>query len=110
MSENVLIAIIGVLGAIVGAVSTVALQILNECLKTRKQNKLEEPQLKMLKEMLSHPKHKWRSFDRLRHVIGADEATAKRLLLQAGARASEDGKPLWGLRSRNPLPGEANDS
>jgi hypothetical protein len=27
------------------------------------------------------------------------------LLLEIGARASEDGSDLWGLISRNPLPG-----
>jgi hypothetical protein len=29
---------------------------------------------------------------------GADEKTTKRLLLDIGARASEDGQPKWGLR------------
>ena len=35
---------------------------------------------------------------------GADEQTTKRLLIEVGARASEDGQPLWGLVERNPLP------
>jgi len=37
------------------------------------------------------------------HVIGADEATTKRLLLEIGARGSEDGQDLWGLLERNPF-------
>ena len=58
----------------------------------------------MLTEMLNHPKWTWRELATLQHVIGADEETTKRLLLELGARASEDGKPLWGLKQRNPLP------
>lgn len=37
-------------------------------------------------------------------VIGADEETTKRLLLEIGARSSEDGRPLWALIRRQPLP------
>jgi hypothetical protein len=54
--------------------------------------------------MLQNPDYDWRKLDTLMHVIGADEQTTKRLLLEIGARASEDGQPLWGLISRNPLP------
>lgn len=54
--------------------------------------------------MLRSPKYQWRKLETLKHVIGADEETTKRLLLEVGARASEDGQPLWGLIERNPLP------
>ncbi len=56
--------------------------------------------------MLRAPHYQWRKLETLKHVIGADEATTKNLLLQIGARASEDGQPLWGLLERNPLPKE----
>ena len=55
-------------------------------------------------EILNQPKYPWREFDTLGHVIGDDEITTKRVLLELDARASENGKPLWGLVSRNPLP------
>jgi hypothetical protein len=110
MSENIIIALIGVGGAVVGSVATIAVQMVTEYLRKKEIEKQKAPQIEMLTEMLNHPKHNWRSLDRLQHVIGADEATTKRLLLEIGARASEDGKPIWGLRSRNPLPGEPNDS
>ena len=54
--------------------------------------------------MLQDETHEWRQLYTLQHVIGADEALTKRLLIQIGARASEDGKPLWALISRKPLP------
>jgi hypothetical protein len=73
-------------------------------LKERSEAKKDEPGKKLLKEMLDHPEHKWRRLDTLMHVIGADEEKTKTLLLEIGARASEDGKRLWGLKSRNPLP------
>jgi hypothetical protein len=56
--------------------------------------------------MLKHPKYPWRQHDTLMHVIGADDETTKRLLLEVGARGSEDGQPLWGLKERNPLPSD----
>lgn len=56
--------------------------------------------------MLRNPKYQWRKLETLMHVIGSDEETTKRLLLQVGARASEDGKPLWGLIERNPMPND----
>jgi hypothetical protein len=46
---------------------------------------------------------RWRSFDTLQHVIGADDETAKRLLIEIGARASEGKQTLWGLLIHHPL-------
>lgn len=110
MTEKIIIALIGLGGAVIGSVATISAQIVVDCLRRKELERQEKPQIEMLTEMLNHPKHQWRSLDRLQHVIGADEETTKRLLLKIGARASEDGKPIWGLRSRNPLPGEPNDS
>lgn len=53
--------------------------------------------------MLNHKDYTWRNLSTLSHVIGADEETTKRLLLEVGARASEDGKDLWAMKSRAPL-------
>ena len=109
MSESVVIALIGVAGAVIGSIATIAVSLLTHCLRARAASKREKPQRDLLLEMLMHPNYQWRKLDTLMHVIGADQTTTKRLLLEVGARASEDGQPLWGLKARNPLPGERNE-
>src|SRR5258708_3812573 len=104
MSEPIVIALIGVAGAVVGSVATVAGSIVLHCLRARTAAKREKPRRNLLLQMLQNPDYNWRKLDTLMHVIGADEQTTKRLLLEIGARASEDGQPLWGLISRNPCP------
>ena len=104
MNEPILIALIGVAGAVIGSVATLAGSLLLHCLKERAAAKRDEPRKKLLLEMLENPKHQWRRLETLMHVIGADERATKTLLLAVGARASEDGQPLWGLTKRNPLP------
>lgn len=104
MSENVLIAIIGVTGAVIGSVATIAVQWLAHCLQEKSAAKRNAPRRALLLEMLNAPQYSWRNLDVLMHVVGADEETTKQLLLEIGARASEDGQRKWGLVSRNPLP------
>lgn len=104
MTEKIIIAIIGVTGAVIGSIATVAVQWLRYYLEERSQEKKAEPRKRILKQMLKNPRHSWRKLETLMHVIGADEETTKRLLLEIGARASEDGQALWGLIERNPLP------
>lgn len=106
MSDGVVIALIGVFGAIIGSVATVATQLMAHCLHARSEEKKEGPRKALLKTMLNDPRWTWRELKTLRHVIGADEEATKKLLLDLGARASEDGQPLWGLIKRNPLPNE----
>ena len=53
--------------------------------------------------MLRHPDQKWRTLNKLSTVVGADEDTTKRLLLEIGARASEKGDGKWGLLRRVPF-------
>ena len=95
---------IGVAGAIVGSVSTIAAQFVSHCLQERSRKNNEKPKKQLLEKMLRSEKHTWRKLETLMHVIGTDEENTKRLLLSLGARASEDGKNLWGLIERNPLP------
>jgi hypothetical protein len=109
MTESIVIALIGVIGAVIGSIATIAGNLALHCLKERAASKREKPQRDLLLEMLLHPNYQWRKLNTLMHVIGADESNTKRLLLEVGARASEDGQPLWGLKSRNPLPGETNE-
>ena len=106
MTESIVIALIGVSGAVIGSIATVAVQWLSHRLQEKAESKRGEPRKKLLRQMLRAPEHKRRKLDKLLHVIGADEETCKRLLLEVGARASEDGQPLWGLIERNPLPQE----
>jgi hypothetical protein len=103
MSEKIVIALIGVAGAVIGSVATLAGNFLKYCLEERAKSKKEEPAKSLLIEMLNHNDHIWRKLSTLSHVIGADEETTKRLLLAIGARASEDGQDLWALKSRAPL-------
>lgn len=104
MSESIIIALIGVAGAVVGSAATVTVGIIQHHLERKVAEKRDKPRKNLLRTMLSTPEYDWRKLDTLMHVIGADEETTKRLLLEIGARASEDGKSLWGLVSRNPLP------
>jgi hypothetical protein len=103
MSEPIVISLIGIAGAVVGSVATMAANVVMHCLKERAEFKKEEPARLLLTEMLSHDQFTWRDLNTLSHVIGADEEKTKRLLLQIGARASEDGQPKWALKSRAPL-------
>lgn len=104
MSESIVIALIGVTGAVIGSIATVAVQWLSHHLHEKAAAKRDKPRKDLLLEMLQSPKYQWRRLETLTHVIGSDEETTKRLLLEVGARASEDGQPLWGLIERNPLP------
>ena len=106
MSESIIIALIRVSGAVIGSIATVAVQWLSHCLQEKTASNRDKPRKNLLLEMLRVPQHKWRKLETLMHVIGADEETTKRLLLEVGARASEDGQPLWGLIERNPIPRE----
>lgn len=106
MSESIVIALIGVAGAVIGSIATVSGQWLSHHLQQCAAKERDKPRRELLLKMLKSQKHQWRKLETLMHVVGADEETTKRLLLELGARASEDGKPLWGLIERNPLPEE----
>ncbi len=77
-----------------------------------KETSLDEARKELLLKMLD--KKKWRHLSTLSRVIGADEDTTRRLLIEAGARSSEkertDGEEPWGLISKNPLKDIEQDS
>ena len=104
MSEPIVIAFIGVVGAVIGSLATMAGNVVLHCLKEHAATKRDKPRKKVLLEMLRNPDYQWRKLDTLMHIIGTDEKRTKDLLLEIGARASEDGQPLWGLTERIPLP------
>jgi hypothetical protein len=99
------IAIVGVIGAVVGALLTLLGNILLHWLAGRKSNELDEARKKLLQRMLDLKA--WRRLSTLSRVIGADVDTTKRLLIEIGARGSEsprtDNEEVWGLISQHPL-------
>ena len=100
-------ALIGLLGAVVGALAVLASTFLQDWLANRKQEKLDKPRMAMLLHMLNHmpPGVEWREFDTLSRVIGASREETTRLLISVGARGSEAGNDVWALTSKKPLPG-----
>jgi hypothetical protein len=104
--ETIFVAVIGLIGVVVGSVISVCGTLLLHHLREKSKAKSDEPRKQLLLDMLRDPRFDWRNLDTLSHVIGADEKTTTALLIQVGARASEDGKGLWGLLEKHPLPGK----
>jgi hypothetical protein len=104
MESSLIIAIVAAFGAILGIVVTTIGQIARDCLHERSAKRSDKRRIGMLKEMLNYERYTWRKLSTLSHVIGADESITKELLIELGARGSEDGSDLWGLISRNPFP------
>lgn len=92
----------GLVGGMTGIVGSLAI----EWYKSRRSDKVHAARKRYLRMLLKHPKYPWRRLDTLSHIIGADEETTKRLLIEIDARASENGEPLWALVSRQPFPDE----
>ena len=97
--------IFSLLGAIIGASITVIGNILNDKIKSSREYIRNTNRRKILIQMLEDDRftEKWRNFKTLKHVIGADDETTKQLLIECGARASEDGQDIWGLLKFHPL-------
>jgi len=98
-------AIIGLIGVIIGSVISAVGTIVAHCLKERARAKRDEPRKRLLIQMLEDERFhdRWRKLDTLMHVIGCDEATTKRLLLEIGARGSENRQEVWGLIKYHPF-------
>ncbi len=94
----------GVLGALIGGVTTVAGTALNHYLSIQKSNALANKRRDRLRGMLNSTKYKWRSIEALSASIGADEATTTELLVEIDARASLPNNRSWALVSRAPWP------
>lgn len=101
------IAIIGLIGAIVGSLLTIIGNLALHWFKEKPNKELENKRVAMLKEMLDDDRfpEKWRNLSTLCAVIGASEEEAKRLLFIAGARGSEKADGKWGLVKNHPFPG-----
>jgi hypothetical protein len=72
-------------------------------LRSRKDKARKQLLRNMLEAKNQAYPQRWRSLTTRMHVIGASEETTKRLLLEIGARASENGQDLWGLVKYHPL-------
>lgn len=100
-----LTAIITLASVVIGGLLTILGSILSHCLKQRSLAKKDRPRKKLLLEMLEDNRFAdhWRKLDTLMHVVGANEETTKRLLIELGARGSEDHQELWGLIKHHPF-------
>ena len=90
------------LGAFVGALSSLGGTVLNGYLTDRREKKRNEPARRLLLQMLK-TEYEWRDLSKLANVIGKGADETKGLLLEIGARGSETGKD-WALIDRCPLP------
>jgi len=99
------VAIIGLVGAVVGSLLTLAGNVVIHWLQDRPRRVLDEGRKKLLKTMLEDNRfpNRWRRLSTLSRVIGADEQTTKRLLIEVGARGSEKDDGLWGLIAHHPF-------
>ena len=105
MCTQILIALVGFFGVLVGTATTLVAQWLDYRRKDKARAILERPRRKLLKEMLEARPDGWRELSTLAHVIGTDDETTKRLLIEIGARASETKNDVWALIRNKPLPG-----
>lgn len=97
------IGLVGVIGAIVGSVLTLAGNFALEWFKGLKQKLIDDARQKLLKEMLEDQSFNWRDLSTLAAVVGCDEEQTKSHLIAIGARGSEKKDGKWGLISRHPL-------
>jgi hypothetical protein len=95
------------IGTALGVIGSLGTTYLNARLSRAKPDPVAEARKKLLLAMLEDERFEWRKLVILSHVIGASEETTKNLLLEIGARASEDGQNLWCLISRHPFKGPA---
>lgn len=82
------IAIIGLIGAIVGSVLTIVGNLILHWVREKPKNDLDKKRVSMHREMLDDDRfrQKWRDLSTLCAVIGASEEETKRFLFLAEAR------------------------
>lgn len=91
-------------GALIGAITTLGGTLLNAHLNRTRPNPADETAKALLKHMLEVKELRWRTIHTMANVIGRTDEQTRELLLEIGARGSENNADLWGLISRNPLP------
>ena len=100
------IAIIGLVGALIGSFLTILGNVFLHWLKNKHQSDFDRQRITVLEEMLDDDRfpEKWRNLSTMAAVIGADESDTKRLLIKAKARGSEKADDKWGLIKNHPFP------
>lgn len=93
------VVVAALVGGLIGQVGIVV----NEWIKDLRSRRLDAPRKEMLKIMLQDSRFDWRHLSTLSRVIGADEETTKRLLIEIGARGSQNKSEEWGLISKHPI-------
>ena len=101
------IALIGLLGGIVGALLTLFGNVVLHWLKEKPKRELDKKRKAILAEMLDDSRfpEKWRKLSTLSAVIGTGDEETRRLLVEIGARGSEKADGKWGLIKNQPFPG-----
>jgi hypothetical protein len=99
------VAIVGLIGVIAGAVIAVVGSIVLHWFQDGPRRRLEDGRKKLLLQMLRDGRFqdRWRKLSTLSRVVGADEDSTKRLLIDVGARGSEKDDGLWGLIESHPF-------
>lgn len=92
------------IGAVVGAVASIATVFLTHWLAKRREYRLDDKRKERLILLLRGEKYKWRSIETLSSAVGADIIKTKELLIEIDARQSLSNNSSWGLISRNPYP------
>jgi HEAT repeat protein len=95
----------GLVGSIVGGVLVLFGVFVRDWFHQRAESKVDRKRKEILMEMLTDDRFKeqWRELKTLMQVIGADRETTTRLLVELGARGSEKGDDLWGLKEKHPF-------
>jgi hypothetical protein len=97
--------LIPLVSVVVGGFLTIAGNAATTYFKERVIAKKDNPRKALLLKMLEDERFpkRWRNLDTLMHVIGANKETTVRLLIELGARGSEDKQDLWGLIKYHPF-------
>lgn len=99
------VAVIGLIGVIIGAALTIAGNLLLHWFQNRARERLDNARKKLLEKMLDDNRFpdRWRKLSTLSRVVGANEETTMRLLIDVDARGSEKDDGLWGLIKHHPF-------
>lgn len=97
----------GLTGTIVGALATLFAQWAKHQWETGEQRNRDKSRKALLAKMLNSPGSTgWRRMETLSHVIGANRDETARLLVDMGARGSENGNDVWAWIKDKPLPSD----
>lgn len=99
------VGVIGLVGAVIGAAIAVIGNLVLFWMQDSGRRDLDNGRKKLLKKMLLDPRFPdgWRKLSTLSRVVGADDETTRRLLIEINARGSERDDDMWGLVERHPL-------